>query len=309
MITRSVLANQYVPGYFALANDSYMLKRAESQWKKMCSRRKSTKAKEEDITQSDLGLPSVKGEGQAVTFDQPIAGAAQTWVHIVYALAVRISEEAVDDNLYQMGKGGSGGSRFPELFKALGISMAENEETLMADFFNYGTATTYHSTRNSKALFATDHPRLDGTTFSNKATSADLTYTSFWAGIIAAENQYDNRQKRIKKQCNKLWVPPQYEKKAREVMYSPDQPDTSNRAISAYKQSGRKIELVVWRYMTDEDAFIYQLDGTGIIHFTRRKTRFAQEGDFLTGDMMVKADQRWSAEIEDPQCFYGNIPA
>lgn len=309
MITRSILANQYIPGYFALSQDSYMLKRAESMWKKMCDRRTSTKAKEEDIVQSDLGLPGVKGESQQVIFDDPISGAVQTWVHDVYALAVRISEEAVDDNLYQMGKGSSGGSRFPELFKALGISMAENEETLMADFFNYGTATTYHSTRNSKALFATDHPRLDGSTFSNKATSADLTYTSFWAGIIAAENQYDNRQKRIKKKVQKLWVPPQYEKKAREVMFSPDQPDTTNRATSAYRQSGRKISLEVWSYMTDDDAFIYQLDGTGIIHFTRRKTRFAQEGDFLTGDMMIKSDHRWSAEIENPQDFYGNIPA
>jgi hypothetical protein len=289
--------------------DAYHTGRAKAKWPKICTRKKSTKAKEENIIQSDLGLPSVKGDGAAVTFDDPIAGPPQTWVHTVYALAVSMNEETVEDNLYQMGKGGGGGSQFPELFKALGNSMQENEETLMADFFNYGAATTYHTTRDGKALFATDHPRLDGSTFSNKATTADLTYTAFWANIIAAENQYDHRQKRIKKKVTHLWVPAQYEKKAREVMFSVDQPDTSNRAISAYNQSGRKIALEVWPYMTDADSFIYQLDGEGITHFTRRKTRFAQEGDFLTGDMMVKADQRWSAEINNPQCFYGNIPA
>jgi hypothetical protein len=179
----------------------------------------------------------------------------------------------------------------------------------MARFFNSGTATTYHTTRDGKALFATDHARLDASTFSNKSTATDLTYTSFWAALIAAENQYNHRQMKIKKTVNKLWVPPQLEQKAREIIFSPDKPDTANRAINAYASSGRSIKINSWAHMTDVDSWVLQMEGRGIIYFWRRKTRFAREKDFQTGDLMAKGDQRFSAEIADERDFYGVIPA
>lgn len=187
--------------------------------------------------------------------------------------------------------------------------MSENMETLIARFFNSGTATTYHTTRFSKALFSTSHTRLDGSSFSNYATSTDLTYSTFWTNLIAAENQYNHRQYRIKKMVKNLWIPPQLEQKGLEILKSTDRPDVANRAINAYKASGRNIALKVWSYMTDADMWVLQTDGDGIILFNRRKTRFAREKDFQTGDMMVKTDQRWSAEIKDERCFYGVIPA
>jgi hypothetical protein len=75
------------------------------------------------------------------------------------------------------------------------------------------------------------------------------------------------------------------------------------------KVSGRNIDIGVWSYLTDADAWYLQLDGDGIIYYWRRKTRFARDNDFQTGDLMIKGDQRFSAEINDPQCFYGVIPA
>lgn len=308
MWTRARFNNEYVPGLFALAIDSYANKRTESQWKKLVAMKESQKKKEENAIRSGLGLPVMKAEGAPISYDTQIAGAKQTWIHDVYALAVRITEEAIDDNLYELSGGGSADD-LAEIFFDLGESMSENEETLMARFLNSGTATTYHTTRDSKALFSTTHPRLDGSTYSNYATNADLTYTAFWANIVAAENQRNHQQFRIKKNVNKLWVPPQLERQALEILKSTDRPDTANRAISAYAKSGRNIQLVVWSHMTDTDMWVLQLEGKGIIHFTRRKTRFAREKDFQTGDMMCKADQRWSAEINDPRCFYGNIPA
>jgi len=307
MWTRTRFNNEYVPGLFAVAIDSFVMQRAQSMWRDVVTIKTSKKKKEEDSVRSGLGLPTLKGEGAPVTYDTQIEGAKQTWIHDVYALAVRITEEAIEDNLYEL-NGGGNADELSEIMKDLGESMAENLETLMARFLVSGAVTTYHTTGNGKALFATDHPRLDGSTFSNRSTNAELTYSAFWSVLIAAENQYNHRQYRIRIKVKNLWVPPQYEQKAREILYSGDRPDTANRAISAYAQSGRKIGLKVWPHLTDADAFYMQLDGRGIVFFNRRKTRFARERDFQTGDMMVKADQRFSAEISDERDWYGNIP-
>jgi hypothetical protein len=168
--------------------------------------------------------------------------------------------------------------------------------------------TTYHSTRNSTALASATQYRLDGTTFSNLATSADLTYTSFWANLVSAENQYDHRSLRVKKNVKALWVPPQMERQGLEILKSTDRPDTANRAVSAYAKSGRSIKLNVWPEMTDADMWVLQTDGPGILFFWRKKTRFAREKEFQTADFMCKADQRFSAEIQDERSFYFNVP-
>ena len=309
MWTRSRFVNEYVPGLFGIAVDAYVNKRGQSKWPQLFDIKTSKKKKEENAERSGLGLPVLKGEGAGVTYDVEIAGPKQTWVHKVYALAVRITEEAIDDNLYELGGGGSG-DELKEVFKDLGESMEENLETLCARFLVNSTATTYHGTREAttRALFYATHARHDGSTFSNLSQGADLTYSTFWTALVAAENQQNNRQFRIQKKVKNLWFSPALEKQAREVLHSPHRPDTGNRAISAYADSGRNIKIIPWQYLTDVDAWYMQLTGRGLKFFWRRKTRFARERDFQTGDMMVKADQRWSAEIDDSQGWYGNVP-
>ena len=307
MITRSTFHHEYEPGLFALAIDTYMTKRAESMGFKAVTVKTSKKKKEEDALRSGLGFPQLKGEGAGVTYDTQIGGPTQTWVHDAYALAVRITEEAVEDNLYELNGGGEGD--FKELYHDLGEAMAENTEVAISRFFNYSTATTYHTTRFADALISSAHNRLDGSTFSNYATSSDLTYLTLWSAIVAAENQYNHRQYRVKKQVKRLWVPPQLERAAVEAVKSTERPDTGNRATNALMKTGRNIEIAVWPHLSDADAWFLQLDGEGITFFWRRKTRFAREKDFATGDYMIKADQRFSAEIRDPQGWYGVVPA
>jgi len=307
MFTRGRFNKEYLPGLFQLSIDSYENKRAASMWPSLVTIKTSKKSKEEDVLRSGLSTLRNKGEGEGVTYDTQIGGPKQTWVHGVKALAVRITEEAIDDNLYEL-SGGADGS-LKELFYDLGESAEETIETEMARFFNSATSTTYHSTRFSKALASATHTKLDGSAYSNYATSSDLTYATFWTNLVAAENQTNHRQQKIMKKVKNLWVPPQYEQKALEVLKSSDRPDTPNRAVSAYAKSGRSIELKVWRQMTDADMWILQSEGRGIIFFWNRKTRFARDKDFQTGDVMVKVDQRWSAEIADEQCFYCVVPA
>jgi hypothetical protein len=308
MWTRARFVDEYVPGLFAVAIDSYGTNRAQAMWDKLVTVKTSQKKKEENSERSGLDTPVVKPEGAGITYDTQISGAKQTWVHAVYALGVRITEEAVEDNLYEL-RGGSEGN-LKELFHDLGQAMSNNIEVLMARFLNSGTATTYHTERDgSTALYSDSHTLLGGDTFDNKSVSADLTYSAFWTVLVAAENQYNHRGHRIKKRVEKLWYPPQLERKALEILKSTDRPDTANRAVNAFAKSGRSIQSMNWNQLTDVDAWHMQLEGEGIIFFWRRKTRFAREGDFQTGDIMVKSDQRFSAEINDYRCFYGNVPA
>lgn len=308
MWTRGRFNDEYIPGLFALAIDTYINTRATSMWPDLCTIKTSKRKNEEDVERSGLGDAYLKGEGAPVTYDTQIAGAKQEWIHLVWALAVRLSEESIDDNLYEL-NGGGGGDELKEIFHDLGVSMEHNIESRMARFLNSCTATTYHTDRNSTALCSASHSRLDGSTFSNYSTNADLTYTTFWSTLVSAENQYNHRQQRIRKKVKNLWVPPELERNAREVLHSPHRPDTANRAVSAYADSGRKIAIKVWSELTDTDAWFHHMDGRGIVFFWRRKTRFARERDFQTGDMMVKADQRWSSEIADVRDFYCNVPA
>lgn len=307
MWTRARFVDEYIPGLFAVAIDTYTKNRAVSMWDQLVTVKTSHKKKEENTERSGLDVPVLKSEGERITYDTQLSGSKQTWVHDVFAMGIRITEEAVEDNLYEL-KGGSEGD-LKEIFHDLGEAMSNNLETLMARFLNSGAATTYHTERDgSTALFSDSHSLLDGTTFDNKSTNADLTYSAFWSVLVAAENQFNHRGHRVKKTVTKLWHPPQLERKALEILKSTDDPSTANRAISAYAKSGRSIKNMNWNQLTDTDAWHFQLEGSGIVFFWRRKTRFAREGDFQTGDIMVKSDQRFSAEIDDYRCFYGNIP-
>ena len=307
MWTRSRFNQEYLPGLFTVAVDSYEKKRAMSMWKDLVTVKTSKKAKEEDVIRSGLSTLRVKGEGAPITYDTQIAGPKKTWVPTVRALAVRITEEAIDDNLYELNGGSEGGLQ--ELFFDLGEAAEETIETEIAKFFNFGTATTYHTNRFGTALFSATQSRLDGSTYSNLLTQSDLTYSTFWAGVVAAENTTNHRGQKLTQKIKSLWVPPQLEQKALEILKSTDRPDTANRATNAYAASGRNINMKVWSQMTDADMWVLQKEGRGIIFFWNRKTRFARDRDFATGDIMVKVDQRWSAEIADEQSFFGNVPA
>lgn len=308
MWTRARFVNEYIPGLFAVAIDTYNTNRAKSMWDQLVTVKTSTKKKEENTERSGLDVPYLKPEGIPIQYDTQIQGAKQSWVHDVYALGVRITEEAVDDNLHELSGGSEGDLK--EIFHDLGEAMSNNMEVLMARFLNSGAATTYHVERDgSTALYSTSHSLLNGTAFSNKSTNADMTYTAFWSVLVAAENQYNHRGHRVQKKVEKLWYPPQLERQATEILKSTDRPDVANRAVNAYAKSGRNIVTKNWNQLIDTDAWHLQLEGQGIIFFWRRKTRFGRDGDFQTGDVMIKTDQRFSAEVNDYRCFYGNIPA
>ena len=310
MWTRSTFIHDYVPGLFGVAVDSYdMFNKTQKVWDRICKVKTSSKQKEEKAYRSTLGHLQRKAEGVGISYDIQIGGPKKTWTHDVYALGVRISEEAISDNLYELKGGGQANPALPEMFKDLGLSAAEHPEVKLAEMFNNATSTTYHTAADGLAIASTAHKRLDGSTYSNKATSSDLTYSTFWTNVIALENQYDHRQKRVKMKCVGVLVPPQGEQKAVEIVKSKDRPDTANRAVSAIAKTGRGgIEIIVWPYLTDPDMWVLIGDNHDLIWFKRWNTRFAKEGDFETSDIKVKVVRRDSCEMGDPRGMYWNIP-
>ena len=272
MWTRSRFLNEYVPGLFTVALDAFITQRNKNKWDQLFTVKDSMKKREQDSIRSRLGRPVKKGEGAPVGYDVQIEGPLQTWVPDVWALGVRITEEAIDDNLYHLRAGGNA-DELKEIFEDLGFSLADNPEIMAAQFFNSATATTYHKTRFATAFASATQYRLDGSTYSNLLTPTDLTYSTFWAALIAAENQYDHRQNRIIKKVKGLWHPPQLEKNAVEILKSTDRPDTANRAINAYAKSGRSVTDHSWAYMTNANAWVLQMEGRGLISFWRATMR------------------------------------
>lgn len=301
--------NESIPGLLGVAVDSYDSSRKESALEKLCTVKPSKKSKEEVSFRSSLGFLQIKPEGDGVGYDVQIQGPKQTWVPRVRALGVRITKEAVSDNLYELNGGGS--DNFSEIMKDLGDSAAQTPDVLLGQAFDNAAVTTYHAAADGLAWASATHLRYDGSTYSNYATQASPTHGAVWAAIEAAENQYDHRQKRVICTVEAVVYPIQGEKYFEEIFRSPDRWDTANRATNVLKETRGGIKRINFRHWSDADAWALKLKGFryGLIWFENWKTAFAKEGDFETGDMRLKVTRRDSMEMGDPREYYWNIPA
>jgi hypothetical protein len=300
--TRARFSEAYVPGLFALMTEEY--KRYPEVWRELVKVERSDKAKEECSYLSGLGLVPKKGEGDAITFDARLQGPKKTWIHDTFALGMRITEEAIEDDLYNVMKDGA---------RELGVSARETRHVAVAEIFNTGFVTTYHSAGDTLAIFSASHTKLAGGTWSNLGTAAALSYSTLQNGILAFESQTDNRGKKIMQTPMTLLVPPALEYKALELLESVGNPENANNVINSTKRARPGIRLVVWPYLTSATAWFLIGDNarmsTGLIHFERVGVTFGKEGDFDTGDAKFKTRFRVSTEVNYPIGLYGNAGA
>jgi len=300
-MNRSTFIFDYLPGLFAVSVDAYdLFNDTIKVWDQICHVKTSKKQYEEKAYRSSVEALQLKPEGAGISYGSIIGGPRKRWVHKTNALGTRITEEGIEDNLYE---------DFGDFFKDLGRSAAEYPELIVSRMFNNSTATTFHTEMDgATAIASTTHARLDGTAYSNRATSADLTYLTFWTNVILLENQFDHKGKRVRMKLKNLIHPPQLTRKATEIMLSPDRPDTGARSVSAIAKKYSGVKTIEWQYMTDTDMWVLQGDNHDLIFFKRRPTRFAKEGDFETGDIRCKVSRRDSVEMGDPRGFYFVVP-
>jgi len=248
---------------------------------------------------SGFGTAGVKQEGSAVGYDDAQETFTSRYTHETIALAFSITEEAIEDNLYDRL-----GSRYT---KALARSMATTKQVKAANVLNNGFDSSFKG-GDGKELFATDHPTLNGTVKNELSTAADLNETSLEQSLIDIAAMTDERGLKIAAKGVKMIIPSALQFTAERLMKSSQRVGTADNDINAVKSMGMIPQgYVVNNYLTDTDAFFIKTDvPNGMKYFERAALKTAMEGDFDTGNMRYKARERYSFGFSDYRGIFGS---
>ena len=297
-ISRSQLMKELEPGLNALFGMEY--DRYDDEWAEIFETESSDRAFEEEVMLAGFGQAPVKSEGAAVSFDTANEAYTARYTHETIALAFAITEEAVEDNLYDLLS-----TRYT---RALARSMSNTKEVKGANILNNAFDSTY-TFGDGKELCATDHPTVGGGSLRNElSTAADLNETSLEQALIDIAAFIDERGLLVAVQGRKLVVPPALQFVADRLMASTLRPGTADNDINAMRNMGMLPDgYTVNHYLTDTDAFFIKTDApNGFKHFDRSPVRTSMEGDFDTGNVRYKARERYSFGVSDPRCVFGS---
>jgi hypothetical protein len=299
-ISRSQLVKELEPGLNALFGLEY--KRYENEHEQIFDKETSDRAFEEEVMLSGFGNAAVKAEGSGVSYDQAQETFTARYTHNTIALAFAITEEAIEDNLYDRLA-----SRYT---KALARSMANTKQVYAANVLNNAFSASYLG-GDGVALCSTSHPTLAGTFSNTLATAADLNETSLEQALIDIAAFTDERGLKIAAQGLKLIIPSALQFTADRLMKSAGRVGTSDNDINAIKDMGMVPQgYTVNHFLTDSDAFFIKTDApNGLKYFERAPIKTSMEGDFETGNVRYKARERYSFGWSDPRGIYGTAGA
>ena len=301
-MNRATFNKVVVPGLFSFMSESYSPKSGEQLWKKLAKVKKSKRAYEESAYWAGLGLLPLKPEGQSIDYDDMVEGPTKRWSHRTFGLGVKITEELIEDSLYD-----DLPTEMESISRELGSSANETLEVLVHDIINSGTGTSTHTDGLGNAIFSTGKARLRGGTWDNLLSPAsDLSATSLQAALDTFENTRDDTGKIQIIRAKEIWLNQAQAWKAKELLNSAYDPESANNSINALKE--RNLQLVVSPFLTDTDAFTLIADpphsNGGVIAYLRRAVTFAQDGDFETGDARFKSTFRFSVEDNKPNNMF-----
>ena len=297
-ISRAQLAKELEPGLNALFGMEYG--RYENQHSEIYTTESSDRAFEEEVMLSGFGAAPVKQEGSGVSFDDANESFTARYNHETIALAFAITEEAVEDNLYDRIS-----ARYT---RALARSMAHTKQVKAAAVLNNAFDSSVTG-GDGKELCATDHPLITGGTFANEpSVAADLNETSLEDALISIAGFVDERGLKVALRGTKMIIPRQLQFTAERVMSSVLRPATSDNDVNAIKSMGMLPQgYTVNDFLTDSDAFFIMTDTPrGFLHFERTPLSTNMEADFDTGNMRYKARERYSFCFSDPRCVFGS---
>jgi len=296
-ISRGQLVKELEPGLNALFGLEY--KRYENQHLEIFDVENSDRAFEEEVMLSGFANAQVKPEGSGVTFDNAQETFTARYTHNTIALAFAITEEAIEDNLYDRLA-----SRYT---KALARSMANTKQVTAANVLNNAFSASYPG-GDGVALLATNHPTIAGTFKNTLSTAADLNETSLEQALIDINALTDERGLKIAARGIKMIVPPELQFTAERLMKSNQRTGTADNDTNAIRSMGLVQEgYVINNFLTDTDAFFIKTDvPNGMKMFVRAPIKTAMEGDFDTGNVRYKARERYSFGWSDPRGLYGS---
>jgi len=291
------LVKELEPGLNALFGLEY--DRYENQDKEIFDSESSDRAFEEEVMLGGFANAAVKPEGQGVTYEDAQETYTARYTNETIALAFALTEEAVEDNLYD--------KLSTRYTKALARSMANTKQVKAANILNRAFNASFLG-GDAKELCATDHPTLSGNQKNELSTAADLNETSLEQMLIDIADMKDERGMKIALRGMKMIIPVNLQFVAERLMKSAGRVGTADNDINAIKNMGMVPEgYVVNNFLTDTDAFFIKTDApNGLKHFVRAPIRTAMEGDFDTGNVRYKARERYSFGWSDWRGIFGS---
>jgi hypothetical protein len=296
-ISRQQLVKELEPGLNALFGLEY--NRYDNEHAEIYDTENSDRAFEEEVMLSGFANAQVKAEGQGVSFDDAQETFTSRYQHETIALAFAITEEAIEDNLYDRLA-----SRYT---KALARSMANTKQVKAANVLNNAFDSSFKG-GDGKELCATDHPTIAGTFSNELATSADLNETSLEQSLIDIAGFTDERGLKVAARGVKMIIPSELQFTAERLMKSQGRVGTADNDINAIGSMGMIPQgYVINHYLTDSDAFFIKTDvPNGMKMFVRSPIKTAMEGDFDTGNVRYKARERYTFGFSDPRGIFGS---
>jgi len=296
-INRAQLAKELEPGLNALFGLEYA--QYENQHAEIFDTENSDRAFEEEVMLSGFASASVKPEGSSVNFDTATESFTARYSHETVALAFQITEEAVEDNLYDKIS-----TRYT---KALARSMAHTKQVKAANVLNNGFNSSFTG-GDGVELFSSAHPTTSGNQRNELATASDLNETSLEQALIDIAAFQDDRGLKVAAKARKMIIPSALQFTAERLMASANRTATADNDINAVKSMGMMPEgYVVNNYLTDTDAFFIKTDvPNGLKHFQRAAVATSMEGDFETGNVKYKARERYSFGFSDWRGIFGS---
>ena len=300
-ISRAQLVKELEPGLNALFGLEY--KRYDNEASQIFDNESSDRAFEEEVMLSGFGTADVKPEGSGVQYDDAQETYTARYTHETVALAFALTEEAIEDNLYDRIS-----SRYT---KALARSMATSKQVKAANVLNNAFATSGYDGGDGESLCGSAHPTLNGNQTNIPTTAADLSETSLEQALIDIASYTDERGLKIAAQGMKMIIPKEIQFTAERILKSQGRTGTADNDINAIKNMGMVPQgFVVNHYLVDTDAWFIKTDvPNGMKHFVRAPLKTAMEGDFDTGNVRYKARERYSFGWSDWRGIYGNTGA
>ena len=296
-ISRAQLVKELLPGLNALFGLEY--DRYDREHEEIFEIESSDRAFEEEVMLTGFDTAPVKSEGAGVAFDQAQEAFTSRYTHETIALAFSITEEAVEDNLYDRLS-----ARYT---RALARSMANTKQVKAASVLNRAFNTSYLG-GDAKALCVSDHPTVGGADLCNVlSTAADLNETSLEQALIDIAAFTDERGLKVALQGMKLIIPKELQFTADRLTETPGRVGTADNDINAVRNMGMIPEgYTVNHYLTDTDAWFIKTDcPNGFKMFNRSPIRTSMEADFDTGNVRYKARERYSFGWSDPRTVFG----
>ncbi len=300
-ISRAQLLKELLPGLNALFGLEYA--RYGEQHKEIYEIESSERSFEEETKLSGFAAAAVKNEGSAIQYEAGQEAWTARYNHETIALGFSLTEEAVEDNLYD--------SLSARYTKALARAMAYTKQVKAAAVLNNGFNSAYTG-GDGASLFSASHSLVSGGSNSNiPSTPADLNETSLEAAVIQIAQWTDERGLLIAAKPKKLIVPPALQFVATRLLETEQRVGTTDNDINALKNNGSIPEgYTINNFLTDNNAWFLTTDvPNGLKHFVRQSLVTSSDTDFDTGNMRYKARERYSFGWSDPLGMYGSAGA